>query len=345
MATATRAPTSDEAASGTWSGSAGSRFGLVDDYPDTGGADILTGGTTAAVITFGFSAFAIPAGSSGISVQVQYHDGEAANGSNNCGGRIKVGGSYFNAATHNPSGTGYTSRSDNWATNPKTASAWTVDDVNGVGANALQAFGLNSTDSNPTWRFSGIRLQVTYTEPIAADVETTVSFSGSVEASVGIECAASAVVSFTGTSTGTVDVSCVAEAIIGFTGSAAATIEDAGEVVGEASAEVSFTGAATARIDVAGVAAATAAFSGSAEASLGITAQTGCLISFSGSAEAELNVPGTASANIDFAGSATAIMSIMAEAIGEWTVAGYAHIGEEASGHPVRRRGLRMGLR
>ena len=54
MATQTRNPTSDEAASGTLSGSAGTRWGLVDDYPDTTGADVLTFGTTAASITFGF---------------------------------------------------------------------------------------------------------------------------------------------------------------------------------------------------------------------------------------------------------------------------------------------------
>lgn len=167
MATQTRNPTSDEAVTGTWSGVAGSRWTLVDDYPSVATNDLLTGGTTAAVITFGFSAFSIPSGSTDISVQVQYFDGEAANGANNCGGRVKVGGSYFNASTHNPAGTAGTSREDNWATNPKTAVAWTVDDVNGVGANALQAFGMNSTDSNPTWRFSSIQAQVTYTEPVA----------------------------------------------------------------------------------------------------------------------------------------------------------------------------------
>lgn len=167
MATQTRAPTSDEAATGTLSGSAGSRWTLLDDHPDTTGADVLTFGTTTAQITFGYSAFTVPAGSTSISVQVLYYDGEASTGANNCGGRLKVGASYFNAATHNPAGTTYTSRSDNWATNPATSAAWTVDQVNGVGANALAAFGIGSTDSSPTFRVSSVQLQVTYTEPVS----------------------------------------------------------------------------------------------------------------------------------------------------------------------------------
>jgi hypothetical protein len=146
----------------------------VDDYPNTSSADALTHGTTAGNITFGFSAFDVPSGATGISVQVRYVDGEASNGANNCGGRLKVGGSYFNATTHNPSGTGGTAREDNWATNPKTSAAWTVDDVNGVGVNALQAFGIVSTDANPTLFIASAEVQVTYTPP-AAELSSTVT--------------------------------------------------------------------------------------------------------------------------------------------------------------------------
>jgi hypothetical protein len=199
VATQTRAPTSDEAASGTLTGSAGSRWTLVDDHPDTTGADSITFGTTTAQITFGFSAFSVPVGATSISVQVQYYDGEAANGANNCAGRIKVGTAYFNAATHNPSGTGWTSREDNWATNPATSAAWTVDQVNGIGANALAAFGIGSTDSNPTFRVSSVRLQVTYTPlagitadvaSLAATQATTATASVLVESGVATQAAA-----------------------------------------------------------------------------------------------------------------------------------------------------------
>jgi hypothetical protein len=209
VATQTRNPTSDEAASGTLSGSAGSRWQLVDDYPDTNGADVLTFGTTAASITFGYSAFTVPAGSTSISVQVLYYDGEAANGANNCGGRLKVGGAYFNAATHNPAGTTYTSRTDNFANNPQTSAAWTVDQVNGVGGNALTAFGIGSTDSNPTFRVSSVQLQVTYTAPAVrtANVATqstaqTSAMDGSVVVTADIATASSAQ---TSAMTGTVE--------------------------------------------------------------------------------------------------------------------------------------------
>jgi hypothetical protein len=217
--TATRDPTSDEAVSGTWSGSAGSRWTLVDDYPSASSADALTHGTTAGNITFGYSVFAIPAGSINISVQVLYYDGEASNGANNIGGRLKVGGNYYNAATHNPSGTGGTSRSDNWATNPKTSAAWTVDDINGVGTNALQAFGLVSTDANPTCWCSSIRLQVTYDPPSEGSLTATVPApTASATGTVDVQGTLTATVTApTVTGTGTVENT-------GFNGTLTATV-------------------------------------------------------------------------------------------------------------------------
>lgn len=174
MVTVSRAPTSDEAVSGSWTGSAGSRYTLVDDYPDTTGADKLTHGTTAGNITFGFTAFAIPSGSSNISVSVLYYDDKNGTGACQVGARLKVGGNYYNAATHNPVNGVFTQRTDSWATNPKTGVAWTVDDINGVGANALQAFGWNSTDASPTIDLTSIQLDVTYSPP---DRRAEVSFA------------------------------------------------------------------------------------------------------------------------------------------------------------------------
>ena len=165
MATQSRAPTSDEAVSGSWTGTAGSRYTAVDDYPDSGGSDFLTHGTTAGNLTFGFTAFSIPAGSSSISVSVLYYDRKNAGQTCNIGGRIKVGGTYYNASTHNPNNGSWIARQDDWATNPKSGVAWTVDDINGVGSNALQAVGWVSTDANPAIDLSSIELLVTYTPP------------------------------------------------------------------------------------------------------------------------------------------------------------------------------------
>lgn len=174
-ATASQNPTSDDAVSGTWDGTAGSRYTVVDDHPDSSGADYLTHGTTGGNLTFGFSAFSIPAGSTSISVDVIYYDQKTASQACNIGGRLKVGGNYYNATTHNPANGTWTLRTDSWSTNPKTSSAWTVDDVNGVGANALQAFGWVSTDASPTIRLSSIIIQVTYTPPGRRRAQTIVA--------------------------------------------------------------------------------------------------------------------------------------------------------------------------
>jgi hypothetical protein len=162
----TRNPTSDEAVSGTWTGSGGTRYTLVDDHADTVGADLLTHGTTAGVLTFGYSAFTVPTGATINAVRVNYYDQKTASQANTFGGRLKVNGTYYNAATHNPANGVWTTRTDSWATNPNTGAAWTVADVNGAGGAPLQAFGVNSgTDASPTIRLASIQIQVDYTLP------------------------------------------------------------------------------------------------------------------------------------------------------------------------------------
>ena len=146
MTTDARPPTSDEAVSGTWSGAPGSRYTLVDDYPDTTPADV--------------------------SVGVRYHDREALLLINAVTARIRVGGLYFNAATHDPS-TSLVERFNSFPTNPKTASAWTPDDINGVGANALEAFGFFVSTLVSSCDFSDAQLEVTYSPPLACALTKT----------------------------------------------------------------------------------------------------------------------------------------------------------------------------
>lgn len=180
MATKTRAPTSDFATGGTVAYSSGSTgFNLTNDYPDT--ADPLTsyvtfGTTTNSFIAFGFTAMDVPAGSIINSVQVQYTDEEPANGANTAAGRLRIGGTYYDAATHNPSTT-TTARADSWTQNPRTTAAWTVADVNGTGANPLQNFGVIGPDSNPVWRLGSIQLLVDYTPPATGTLAATESGS------------------------------------------------------------------------------------------------------------------------------------------------------------------------
>lgn len=174
MATQTRDPTSELAVSGTWTDTSTTRWPKVDDYPDSGNPitdGITHGTTTAGNINFGFSAFTVPAGSTAISVQVLYYDFKNGSQACNITAQLRIGSTptTHNLGTnHNPgNGNGaIAQRTDDFGTtNPKSGSAWTVDDVNGVGTNGLVGFGWVSTDANPSITLSCIQLQVTYTPP------------------------------------------------------------------------------------------------------------------------------------------------------------------------------------
>jgi hypothetical protein len=189
MATQTRNPTSDAAFAGTWTGTGGVRYQSVDDYPDSGNpiADGITHGTaTPGFILFGFTPFSIPTGSTGLSVSVLYYDFKAASQACSIAACLRQPGNVtaptgaMIATTHNP-GQGNAAialRTDTFATNPFTAAAWTVAELNG-GTNGLGSFGWSSADANPAITLSCIQLQVTYTPPppaITAAVEGTDSF-------------------------------------------------------------------------------------------------------------------------------------------------------------------------
>jgi hypothetical protein len=170
--TDTRDPTGDEFVSGTWTGTAGSRWSVVDDHPDTAHIDVLTHGTTAGRLTFTFTPFAVPTGSTSISVDVAYVDEKSSTSANNSGSCLKIGGAYYDSATHSPTRNSYVVRTDTYATNPATGAAWTAEDVN-----AIQAFGFHSTDANPTIVFASIQLSVTYTAPVANTTKYYIIFS------------------------------------------------------------------------------------------------------------------------------------------------------------------------
>lgn len=160
----TRNPTSDVSVVGTWTGSAGTRYTVIDDYPDTTGADELTVGTVAGHLVCGFSALSIPAGSTIVSVAVNYYDYKNGSQASAAAGALRVNGTIYNATTHNPANgsASRTQRTDTWTTNPATGAAWTVADVNGTGSSPLQAFGFFSNDASPTITFSSVRLTIDY---------------------------------------------------------------------------------------------------------------------------------------------------------------------------------------
>jgi len=156
-------PTSDEATLGTWTKSTGaSFFGCVDETPASD-ADFITCtalDTGRGRQTFGYAAFAIPAGSVQIQVNV-YNRDKDANGVANVGGALKVNGTYYDAAGRDPT-TAYVGYIDSWATNPNTGLAWTVNDINGAGASPLQAFGVTTNDTTPNVSCSQCYIEVVY---------------------------------------------------------------------------------------------------------------------------------------------------------------------------------------
>lgn len=170
MTQQTRSPTGDGGVSGTWSGSAGTRYQAVDDHPDSAGADKLTHGTTAGKLAFTFSAFTVPAGATVNSVQVLYYDQKTAPQGASWGAYLLVDNA--DQATndaHNPANGVWTLRTATYTENPATGLPWTVDDVNTVGtASPLEAFGIIATDANPTCELASIQILVDYTEASAA---------------------------------------------------------------------------------------------------------------------------------------------------------------------------------
>jgi hypothetical protein len=167
-----RNPTSDVAFSGTWTGTPGSRYTLVDDWPDSGNpiADGLTHGNTAGQGLFGFTPFTIPSDAHSIVLTIHYYDFKNGSQAANLRARIRCNdttGRDGPGGTHNP-GNGnanIAARSDNYGTNPKTGVSWTPDEINGIGTNALTAFGVVSTDANPNIVLSSIYAQVDYQSP------------------------------------------------------------------------------------------------------------------------------------------------------------------------------------
>lgn len=164
MAIQTRDPESDISTSGTWSGTSGNRYTLVNDFPDAS-ANFLLHGTTAGNILFGYDPFTIPSDATDITLRLNYYDQDASSGTNNIGGRLRIGSLFRNATTHNPTTT-TTLRTDTWANNPVTNVAWTPAQINGTdGTNPLNGFGFISTDASPQIRIYSVQIEVEYTTP------------------------------------------------------------------------------------------------------------------------------------------------------------------------------------
>jgi hypothetical protein len=169
-----RFPTGDYSSSGTWTVSPANpttKWDKVDEDPHDSDSTYLTLGTTSGTPTgyalFSFSpAFSVPAGATNIDLTIGYvaRDDPSGSSGNNLSAAIRAGGTDYltTDAGANP-GNSYALRTYSFATNPKTSSAWTVDDINGTGSNPIQAFGVNSSDANRPIRITQVYAQVSYT--------------------------------------------------------------------------------------------------------------------------------------------------------------------------------------
>ena len=180
MATQDRYPTSDDSITGTWAlvpTSPTTKWDKVDETPaddDTSYAYCSAVGRA----RFGFSVFSVPAGSTINYLLIIYRHKKVSGAGCNIRSCLKVGGNTYDTTDPgvNPTNGTWNDTAGTYNTNPKTGVAWTVDDVNGVGANALQAFGVNVTDSNPPPFCTQCFARVDYT-PSATDRRGLASWS------------------------------------------------------------------------------------------------------------------------------------------------------------------------
>jgi hypothetical protein len=165
-----------------------SHWNAVDDpvgSPD-GNSSYIETSTNNDYDVFGYTAFSVPAGATINSVSVIFvaRDGNFT-GNNRMESVIRVNGTDYNSTgNYNPSGTFfYDTFTANWATNPATLLPWTVDDVNGIGTNPIEGFGVVSEDASPSLRVTQVYIEVDYT-PAAACTRNAPTFSMGVNQSI-----------------------------------------------------------------------------------------------------------------------------------------------------------------
>lgn len=174
VTTANNYPTADD--SNTAAFTVSPLWSKVDDTSNT---DFITGVTNAGgQATFTFSAFAVPTGSTITNVKITWSQKSTSTAAKG-GASLKVGGTYYNNLGEAATTTGFVEKSYTATTNPKTAAAWTVAEVNGTDpTNPLQAFGVSSSDFNPDVQFGYVYATVTYTTANNETLEVDVSWDG-----------------------------------------------------------------------------------------------------------------------------------------------------------------------
>jgi len=173
MATDTRVPTGNSAVANDFTASAGNRWECVDDPVGSpnDATDFVFKQNSNGTQRFTHAAFSIPGGSTINSVTVRFRAQRTAAGACTLAPMIRVG-STNTTGTSQAMTTSWADYFQTWATNPNTASAWTVDQVNGVDAtNPLSEFGVNSGGlaSGEEVQLTQIYIEVDYTAAAAGN--------------------------------------------------------------------------------------------------------------------------------------------------------------------------------
>ncbi len=168
------------------------------------------------------TAFSVPPNAVITDLRIKIRHKKMAPGAVAIQNSIKVGGNWYDATAVDSIEDGWTNTYTDYANNPDTSQPWTVDQINGVGGNALDTFGWYVEDADPDVYFTQVILRVRYsfTNGIlegTSDGTSTASATlkpirGLIGASDGLSTATAKVtgiVTLAGTSVGTSTANCL----------------------------------------------------------------------------------------------------------------------------------------
>jgi len=108
------------------------------------------------------TAFAVPDGVTISNLRIVVRHKKIGSGAASIETSIKVGGNWYDTDITNPTQDVWSDTNTDYPNNPDTSQPWTVDQINGIGANALDTFGWYVTDADPDVYVTNVALRVSY---------------------------------------------------------------------------------------------------------------------------------------------------------------------------------------
>lgn len=160
-----RRPTADESSTGTWVafGGDGSYYNKVyEAVPDDDGSYIYA--TANGRNRFDFTLFSIPTTAAVSKLSIVYRHKKTAPQACNIRSALLVGGTTYDTTDPgiDPTRNVWNTTTYDYTTNPKTSVAWIPDDINGISANSIEAFGVYTNDASPNPFVTQVYAEVTY---------------------------------------------------------------------------------------------------------------------------------------------------------------------------------------